>query len=150
MGFTVREFKKFARLTYQDQVLLLRAFVTLVACRAGSHAWSFEKLQGWSTRPGDGKAPADRIIWAIEVASRKTGATCLCRALALQRMLSSNGHESELRIGVEKNGDQFGAHAWLVYGGQVVIGAAPMEKYKLITAWPARDLKAGSKGLPTI
>jgi hypothetical protein len=141
MGLRVSEFKKFARLTYQDQVLLLRAFVTLAACRAGSQVWSFEKLQGWATRLGDGKAPADRVIWAIEVASRKTGATCLCGALALQRMLSSNRHGSELRIGVEKNGDQFGAHAWLVYGGQVVIGAAQLEKYKVITAWPARDLK---------
>jgi hypothetical protein len=143
MCFTVKEFKKFAQLTYQDQVLLLRAFVVVAVCRAAFYVSSFEKLQGWAGRSGAGKAAADRLIWAIEVASRKTGATCLCRALALQRLLSRNGYESELRIGVEKNDDQFGAHAWLVHDGQVVIGDAQLEKYKLLTAWPTRNLRGG-------
>ena len=44
-------------------------------------------------------------------------ATCLCKALALQRLLARNGHHSELRIGVDKVDGQFTAHAWLVHNG---------------------------------
>ena len=46
-----------------------------------------------------------------------------------------NGHEPELHIGVQKRDNQFSAHAWLVNGDEVVIGALRLEEYKLLTAW---------------
>jgi hypothetical protein len=58
--------------------------------------------------------------------------TCLCKALALQHLLSRNGHDSELRIGVDKADGKFTAHAWLVYRRRVLIGGAEMQNYKLI------------------
>ena len=135
-GPKVKDLTKFFKLTYRERVLLLQAFIVLAICRVGLYAWSFEKLQRWASRPACGGNSVDHLASAIEVASKKMpGATCLCRALALQRLLSRNGHESELRIGVEKHDKQFGAHAWLVYGDQVIIGASQLEKYELLTAW---------------
>jgi hypothetical protein len=134
----VKNLTKFIHLTFQDQVLLLQAFIALAVCQARLYASSVAKLQRWATRPGNRGAAADRLTWAIEVVSKKTlGANCLCRALALQRLLSRNGHVSELRIGVERNANQFRAHAWLVCGDQVVIGGSQLERYQLLAAWRA-------------
>ena len=61
-------------------------------------------------------------------------ATCLCKALTLQRLLARNGHDSELKIGVDKTDGKFKAHAWLVYRGRVLIGGTEMQNYKVIAA----------------
>jgi hypothetical protein len=44
-----------------------------------------------------------------------------------------------LRIGVQKQDGQFDAHAWLLYGEQVVIGATQLEKYELLTRWQTEN-----------
>jgi len=143
----MKNLTKFLRLTHRERVLLLRAFVALAVCRAGLHACSLKTLQRWANRPGCGANSVDRLTWAIEVASKKIrGATCLCRALALQRLMSMNGHESELRIGVQKRGKQFLAHAWLVNGDEVVIGASHLEEYELLTAWRSTTDRRWRKG----
>lgn len=57
---------------------------------------------------------SDRLPWRSD---------CLIQAVAGQNWLSSLGVPSEIRIGVEKPSDgEFGAHAWLIQGGQVVTG----------------------------
>jgi hypothetical protein len=135
----VKQLKVFVRLRHRELGLLLQAFIALAVCRARLRAWNVRKLQAWATRAGNGTITVDRLTWAVEVASRKmTGVTCLCRALALQRLLARNGHGSELKIGVEKNDDQFGAHAWLLHDDQVLIGASQLGKYELLSAWQAR------------
>ncbi len=67
------------------------------------------------------------------------GATCLCSALALQRLLSSAGHPSQVHIGVARDATGFMAHAWLVHDGVVVIGEEEHERYTRLTAWDARE-----------
>jgi hypothetical protein len=135
----VKWLRAFAQLTRQERRLLLEAFITLAVCRARLRAQNIEKLQVWATRAGNSTIAVDRLAWAVEVASKRMpGATCLCRALALQRLLAKNGYGSELRIGVEKNDDRFGAHAWLVRGGQVLIGASELGKYELLAAWRSK------------
>jgi hypothetical protein len=137
----VNQLRAFARLTRRDQRLLLKAFITLAICRARLRAQNIEKLQAWATptRAGNRATAVQRLAWAVEVASRRMlGATCLCRALALQRLLAENGHGSELRIGIEKNNDRFSAHAWLVHGGQVLIGASQLGKYELLAVWQSK------------
>ena len=42
------------------------------------------------------------------------------RTLVLQRLLAEQGVVAELRIGVHKEGKQFGAHAWLEYAGEPI------------------------------
>lgn len=143
----MKQLRAFARLTHHDQLLLLEAFITLAICRARLFAQNIEKLQAWASRAGHGANAVDRLAWAVEVASRGIpGTTCLCRALSLQRLLANNGHGSELRIGVEKDNDLFGAHAWLVHGGQVLIGGSQLGKYELLVAWHSdTDLSEGRR-----
>lgn len=102
-------------------------------------------LRGWATRFGYEANSVDRLTWAVEVASRRMpGATCLCRALALQHLLARNGHGSELRIGVEMKDGRFGAHAWLVYGARILIGGSQLGNYDLLCAWQVRPDRAES------
>lgn len=46
---------------------------------------------------------------------------CLDRAMALSWLLSSRGLAAELRIGVRKNADFLGAHAWVEHDGVVLL-----------------------------
>jgi hypothetical protein len=143
----MKQLRAFAQLTRRDQRLLLEAFITLAICRARLLAQNIEKLRAWAapTRTRNRAIGVERLAWAIEIASRRMPrATCLCRALALQRLLAKNGHGSELRIGVEKNNDRFGAHAWLVHGGHVLIGASKLGKYELLVAWQSRTDRSES------
>ncbi|TQN37940.1 transglutaminase superfamily protein [Blastococcus colisei] len=53
----------------------------------------------------------------IRAVLRRRGATCLERSLILQRWLASQGHPTEVVIGVSAPGEEFAAHAWLAgYG----------------------------------
>jgi len=66
-----------------------------------------------------------RVGFLITLASRHLPwrSDCLPQAIAGQRWLQSEGLGSEIRIGVERPGDdQFGAHAWLVHRDQIVTG----------------------------
>jgi hypothetical protein len=47
-------------------------------------------------------------------------ATCLPRSLTLWWLLRRRGIESELRLGVRKDGDSIVAHAWVECEGEVV------------------------------
>ena len=63
--------------------------------------------------------------WAVKAASRRMPftATCLVQALALRMLLSRQGYDPHLRLGVAKDGDdRLEAHAWLEMDGQVLIG----------------------------
>lgn len=44
-------------------------------------------------------------------------ASCLPRALILVRLLRRQGLPAELRVGVDKPGGEFSAHAWVEHGG---------------------------------
>lgn len=47
-------------------------------------------------------------------------AECLHQSLVLHRWLRAEGLPSELRIGVRKNEDQLGAHAWVELDGRIL------------------------------
>ena len=126
----------FGELTLRDWRLLVHAFVALAICRRRLRRHSFEKLRVWATSKGQGSAPINRLTWSVEAAAKRMkNATCLCKALALQRLLARNGHYSELKIGVDKSHGRFTAHAWLVHNGRVLTGGAETEKYKFLVAW---------------
>lgn len=66
-----------------------------------------------------------RVVRAVGAASSAILGTgqCLVRALAAQVMLGRRGYRTEVKFGVEKDGDGvFGAHAWLERDGRVLIG----------------------------
>ncbi len=129
----------FLALPGSDRLLLVRAVATLVAVRCALHLVSIERLRSWAGHLRDGNRSADPIIWSVRTAARRVpGATCLSSALALQRLLSSAGHPSQVHIGVARDASGFMAHAWLVHDGVVVIGEDEHERYAHLTAWDAR------------
>jgi hypothetical protein len=129
----------FLALPGSDRLLLVKAAATLVAVRCALHLVSIERLRSWAGRLRQGDRPAARIIWSVRTAARRVpGATCLSSALALQRLLSSAGHPSQVHIGVARDDSGFVAHAWLVHDGVVVIGEEEHERYVQLTAWDAR------------
>ena len=80
---------------------------------------------------------ADRIAWAITVASRYLPGTrsCLPQALAAELLLRRHGHPATLRLGVARNdGRDFRAHAWVESEGRVVFGATHQPGYTPLPA----------------
>ncbi len=125
-------------LTFRHYSWFVRAWFTLAECRLRLACQSFEAARGWAARQGRGTARAKALAWSVEAAAkRQRGATCLIKALALQRLLSRNGHQSELRIGAGKPDGTFKAHAWLVCDGVTLIGGQEEADFKLLAAWPA-------------
>ncbi|MFN4014194.1 MAG: lasso peptide biosynthesis B2 protein [Reyranella sp.] len=129
----------FLALPGSDRLLLIRAAATLLAVRCALHLVSIERLRAWAGRLRECNRPAAPIIWSVRTAARRVpGTTCLSSALALQRLLSSAGHPSQVHIGVARDQSGFSAHAWLVHDGVVVIGEDEHERYARLTAWDAR------------
>lgn len=121
-----------------DRRLLLRALATLAAVRLGLRLLPVGKVRAWAGRRGDGGTAADRLAWALRIARRRLpGTSCLASALALQRMLSADGHESELHIGVARTDGDFAAHAWLTHKGEILVGEEEHEDYTRLVAWRA-------------
>ena len=73
---------------------------------------------------------ADRVVWAVTVASRYAPGrtTCLTRALTVQGMLARLGYPSRLHVGVVR-GPQGAveAHAWVECAGRILIGGTTSE-----------------------
>ena len=64
-------------------------------------------------------------------------ATCLTQALALNRLLSSDGHASTGLIGVRKDDAGFAAHAWVEWrGGPLLSSATEVTKYSRFLTLP--------------
>jgi hypothetical protein len=135
----VKTLAAFFALSGSDRLMLVRAAATLIAVRCALPLVSIERLRAWTGQLRDGDRPAERIIWSVRTAARRIpGTTCLPSALALQRLLSSAGHPSQVYIGVAREASGFMAHAWLVHDGVVVIGEQEHERYVQLTAWDAR------------
>lgn len=129
---------RIARLKPKDAALLAATAGLLIQARLRLRVQKFESIVAWASRTGGGTEPVERLSWAMRAMSRRLPAfTCLAQALALQRLLSANGHRSELRIGVDRRNSDFSAHAWLVRDGVVLIGGDDCDRYRLLGAWPA-------------
>lgn len=133
-------FSTVRRLTLRDWWLFFWAFLTLAVCRARLRHQDFAAVRAWASRKGRGVAPINRLVWSIEAASKRVkGTNCLAKALALQHLLALNGHDSELRIGVNKSEGLFRAHAWLVYRGHVLVGGSEIGAHTLLAAWASYE-----------
>lgn len=128
----------FLGLPAADRRLLLRALATVVRVRVLLRLQSLDRLRTWAQQQKPGSLPPKQLAWAVRTAARRTpGASCLVQALALQRLLSQQGHSSELHIGVARHDQSFEAHAWLTHRGEVLIGADRHEEFTPLVAWPS-------------
>ncbi len=132
----MRRLVSFLGLSASDRRLLVEAAVTVLAVRVGLHLFSIDRLRAWARRSGSGTQSIERLAWSVRVASRVlAGTTCLGSAFALQRLLSAQGHSSELHIGVARNAEDFEAHAWLTCEGRILVGEEEREGYTRLVAW---------------
>jgi len=140
----MRKLAVFCTLPGEDRRLLLDAFVAAALFRLALFFFSIDRLRTWAARAGRSRQPLDRIVWAGRVAARRVpGTTCLSSALALQRLLSAHGHDSELHIGVAHEDGAFAAHAWVEQDGRVLIGEAERRTYTRLVSWPIDGVSPG-------
>ena len=113
-----------------DRRLLARAFIGLAMADMSLRFVGFSRLiQGRRPVASRGvnrglmavNRPEHYARW-LEIASRHhvVRARCLHRSLVLHQWLLRDGLESQLRIGVRKEGRMLHAHAWVELDGQAV------------------------------
>jgi transglutaminase superfamily protein len=132
----VKRVRKFRELPHAERLLLIRAAALLCMVRLGLWLLPFRRLstlvqRGKLRLRPDGPPSAERIGWAIRVASRYVPrATCLAQALAALAMLERAGLPAQLYIGVARNDEQlFQAHAWVESRGNAIVGGSDLEGY---------------------
>jgi transglutaminase superfamily protein len=126
-----RKLGTFLNLQAADRVLIAEAVLLLGFARLLVLTMPFRLLARWL-----GRAPArdagdamllGRVRRAVTTAARNVpwNAVCLPQAMAAKAMLARRGCGSSLRLGAGFDAQgKLIAHAWLVVGGAVVVGAA--------------------------
>jgi len=118
----MRWLKRWRELPADDRSLVREALLELSVVRLALHLKPLTALKRRLAPRGRTVDPP-RVAWAVKSAARIVPrATCLTQALAMQRMLAKRGCPSKMEVGVAKNHKGLEAHAWLVCGGEVVIG----------------------------
>ena len=124
-------FRAAVALSPRDRRALAQAWFGLlsvdVALRVLPFRWVQELLavrrkgsgDGWH---GEAAVAVQRMVWLVGVAGRNHlyPMGCLRRSLVLQWLLGRRGIATDLRIGVQRDGDELRAHAWLEHAGQLV------------------------------
>ena len=114
------------RLSPSEWQLLAQAWILLLPVDLGLRVMPFPRLRAWASRVAPGsngltRAEVEAIIRQtsrmVQIASRNHlyAMTCLRRSLVTQRLLARRGIVTDLRFGVQKEGGQLQAHAWLEY-----------------------------------
>jgi hypothetical protein len=143
---------KFLRLPTAERRLLIKAALLLEAIKLGMKLLPFRTLRrltslvaGTPVRPRCADHPsAERVAWAVEVASRHTPGvkSCLAQALAAQVLLARCGYPALLHIGVTRGVQgQFQAHAWVETEGKVVIGGSELGGYAPLAILEVKGLR---------
>ena len=128
----MEQIRKFLSLSTADQSLLLKSVFLLGMIALGLRVLPFQIMQRFllATRQKTAgvhhtdQSSANRIAWAVRVASRYVpAATCLPQALAVRMLLKRQGYPARLHIGVAKGErGQLEAHAWVESQGRIVVG----------------------------
>ena len=67
--------------------------------------------------------------------------TCLVLAVALRLMLARRGIPAVIRLGVRKVEGGLSAHAWLLVGGEAVLGAGEASSFQpLADFWASTEI----------
>jgi hypothetical protein len=136
----LRRVASFLALPAHDGLLLLKALSTVVTVRVGLKLFSIDRLRAWARRFGTGTTSIDRLAWSVRLAARLLpGTTCLGSAFALQRLLSAEGHASELHVGVARQAENFAAHAWLTCDGRILVGEEQHGDFTRLVVWTSAE-----------
>jgi len=122
--------RRFLQMPNRQRVLLLEAALFLGLARLALLALPFGRIAPWLQRSPDSGAGDTATVLAVgqavTIAARNVpwNAVCLPQAMAAKAMLERRGQGSALHLGAARAGDGLTAHAWLVAGGEVVVGEA--------------------------
>lgn len=114
-------------------VRLLLVCIPLRSVRRG--VWHV--LSAGRPLPISKRLPLHRVVRCAARSARfsPVPSTCLVTALVTEALLSRHGYRAHLRVGVQRQGGEFAAHAWLEFQGSVVVGG-PVEMVKQYTPLP--------------
>ena len=133
----------FFRSSRADQWLLIRVTLMVSIVWLGLRMFPFRTIRRGLERAGRGRrasysprsdSEAVRISTSVDKAGRNILGkdSCFPQALLGEMLLSRNGFDPQLRIGVVKeNAKRIKAHAWVELDGKIVIGGpqSQVEKY---------------------
>ncbi len=128
----VRKLRTFWRMPGEERRFVGEAIVLLGMARLLVLGVPFRRIVPWLERVPETDFPCDqalilRVRRAVMIAARNVpwNAVCLPQAMAAKAMLGRRGCGSSFHLGAgfAKEGKLI-AHAWLVAGGTVVVGAA--------------------------
>ena len=124
---------RFRALAPSDRRLVIAATALLPMVALGIRAVGLRRVQALLAPMASIARPASarnldraRRIARLVAAAARHGpyhAKCLPLSLTLQRLLRGEGIESELRLGVRKDGGALLAHAWVEYDGTPLLEA---------------------------
>ena len=126
-----RQLWRFLVMTNHQRLLLVEAVLLLGVARLVLVTVPFARIAPWLQRAPD-SPEADTVTvldvrQAVTLAARNVpwNAVCLPQAMAAKAMLARRGQGSALHLGAGKaEAGGFMAHAWLVAGGEIVVGEA--------------------------
>jgi hypothetical protein len=128
---------RWAELSWRERLLLSRSFLVVVATRSALSLCPLPVARRVAAVAAVGATghTVNELVWAVMAAARYVPeATCLTRALAVHALLGRSGHPSHVEIGVAKE-SRFEAHAWVVCGEKVVLGADEAHRFCPILVW---------------
>ncbi len=122
-------FSHFARLPAAERGVLVNAAARYLLIMGMLRTSGFQRCAAFAQRApkidpigfekSDLQAQIDQRVLAIQRAYKALGiGTCLDRALTLCWMLNRSGLSAEVKLGVQKQDDNFGAHAWVECNGK--------------------------------
>ena len=123
-----RKLGRFLQMTNHQRLLLLEAALFLGLVRLALLTLPFSRIAPWLQRsPDPGTCNAATVLAvgeAVTIAARNVpwNAVCLPQAMAAKAMLARRSQGSALHLGAARESDRLTAHAWLVAGGEIVVG----------------------------
>ncbi|WP_184647950.1 lasso peptide biosynthesis B2 protein [Sphingopyxis sp. JAI128] len=112
---------------WRDKWLLVSSLIILWFVRLSLSLIGYNRMirrvSFQPNQPVPTSALALRVATSIRTASALVpNPTCLVQALAAKILLGLRGYGSQIKVGVRLNGNSFGAHAWLISDGKIVLG----------------------------
>jgi hypothetical protein len=125
-----RKLNHFLQMTSRQRLMLIEAALFLGLARLVLLTVPFGRFAPWLQRvPDSGSHDAQTVLAvgeAVAIAARHVpwNAVCLPQAMAAKAMLARRGQGSALHLGAGKADRGLTAHAWLIAGGEIVVGEA--------------------------
>lgn len=112
---------------WRDKWLLLSSLLILWFVRLSFSLIGYNRMIRRISFQPHQPAPSEALAYRVATSIRTVSAfvphpTCLVQALAAKILLGLRGYASQIKVGVRRNGETFGAHAWLISDGKVVLG----------------------------